>query len=159
MMRHAKGSAVSGRSPRKVYLRGSAVVASVKVTGACGFVATYLLAQGVRGGWTWPLLPDCSTDGSVVDVPANPTLIKCDDLKNRLNVSSLRREAGIHDQTGDKGEDEDGKKNLEMAHRINFPLVNVLFHNLGNEIRVPPHLWVVLEVGMVEGDASLSVNA
>jgi hypothetical protein len=38
-MRHRKGSAVSGRSPRKVYLRSNDVVVSVKVTGASGCVA------------------------------------------------------------------------------------------------------------------------
>jgi hypothetical protein len=39
MMRHVKGRAVSGRSPRKVYFRNSDVVVSVKATGASGSVA------------------------------------------------------------------------------------------------------------------------
>lgn len=39
MMRHMKGSAVRGRSPRNVYLRMSEVVVREKAAGASGFVA------------------------------------------------------------------------------------------------------------------------
>jgi len=89
-----------------VYLRGSAVVVSVKATGACGCVEAYLLlseatgqqhSDGHRtGGWDgregrdgmWPTaiggvvrLPHCGADRSVVDVPTHPTFVECDDLK------------------------------------------------------------------------------
>lgn len=38
MIRQTKGSAVYGKSPSSVYLRGSAVVVRVKVTGASAWV-------------------------------------------------------------------------------------------------------------------------
>jgi hypothetical protein len=43
-MRHRKGSAVRGRSPRSVYLRSHQVVVSVNVTDASAFVAAKWLS-------------------------------------------------------------------------------------------------------------------
>ena len=55
--------------------------------------------------------------------------------------------------------DEKEEEAEEGTYRVNLPVKHVLVHYLSDKIGVPPHRRVVLEVGMVEGDASLLVDA
>lgn len=45
------------------------------------------------------------------------------------------------------------------TYSVHLPFLHVVVHDAGNQVGIPPHLGIVLEVGVVEGDASLVVNA
>ena len=111
--------------------------------------------QQARGMWWFAIgglcLPDTCANRSVVDVPAHPTVVKSNDLW----CESRQLGAEPWQVPGSRS----GAVGIGATNGINLPFLHVLMHNAFDEFGIPPDLGIVLQSGMVHGDASLGVDA
>ena len=112
----------------------------------------------------------------MVDVSTDPALVERDDLLSKSSMSAFTLTANSSpghrqlDEIGQgDGEDEtklvgkatpkqEGKKK-NSTHSVHLPLAHVVVHDARNQVGIPPDFGVVLELGVVEGDAPLPVNS
>jgi hypothetical protein len=102
-------------------------------------------------------LPDGSADRSVVDMARDSTLVKSHDLQVTESAPGLRSAFG-QGRPQARSREVWGRQK-KRTNRIDLPLSHVLVHNVLDEVGIPPDPGVVLQLWVVQGDASLGVDA